>query len=100
MIRRPVTPPAAKTIAEIQGTGTASPLAGTSVTTRGKVTATFPTGGFAGFYLQTPGTGGDLTPANHTASDAIFVYAPSAVASRADRRLRRGHRRASPSTTA
>src|SRR6478735_8193523 len=77
----PVTPPALKSIAEIQGTGTASPLAGTSVTTRGKVTAAFPTGGFAGFYLQTPGTGGDLTPANHTASDAIFVYAPSAVGS-------------------
>ncbi|MCB5273225.1 Endonuclease YhcR [Arthrobacter sp. SO5] len=77
----PVTPPALKSIAEIQGTGTASPLAGSPVTTRGKVTATFPTGGFAGFYLQTPGTGGDLTPANHTASDAIFVYAPSAVAS-------------------
>lgn len=77
----PGTPPAAKTIAEIQGTGTASPLAGTAVTTRGKVTAAFPTGGFAGFYLQTPGTGGDLTPANHTSSDAIFVYAPSAVAS-------------------
>lgn len=77
----PGTPPAAKTIAEIQGTGTASPLAGTALTTRGKVTAAFPTGGFAGFYLQTPGTGGDLTPANHTSSDAIFVYAPSAVAS-------------------
>jgi len=77
----PVTPPALKSIAEIQGTGTASPLAGTSVTTRGKVTAAFPTGGFAGFYLQTPGTGGDLTPANHTASDAIFVYAPAAVGS-------------------
>ena len=76
----PATPPVSKTIAEIQGAGAASPLAGSSVTTRGKVTATFPTGGFAGFYLQTPGTGGDLTPANHTASDAVFVYAPSAVA--------------------
>ncbi len=77
----PVAPAAPKTIAEIQGTGTASPLTGSAVTTRGKVTAAFPTGGFAGFYLQTPGTGGDLTPASHTASDAIFVYAPSAVAS-------------------
>ncbi len=75
------TPPVLKTIAEIQGTGAASPLTGSAVTTRGKVTATFPTGGFNGFYLQTPGTGGDLTPANHTASDAIFVYAPSAVGS-------------------
>jgi len=77
----PGTPPSAKTIAEIQGTGTASPLTGATVTTRGKVTATFPTGGFSGFYLQTPGTGGHLTPANHTASDAIFAFAPAAVAS-------------------
>ena len=75
----PGTPPAAKTIAEIQGTGAASPLAGSSVTTRGRVTATFPTGGFAGYYVQTPGTGGDLTPANHAASDAVFVYSPSTV---------------------
>lgn len=75
------TPPVLKTIAEIQGTGAASPLTGSAVTTRGKVTATFPTGGFDGFYVQTPGTGGDLTPANHTASDAIFVYARSAVGS-------------------
>ncbi len=75
----PVRPPASRTIAEIQGNGAASPLAGTSVITRGKVTAAFPTGGFAGYYLQTPGTGGDLTPANHTASDAIFVYSPATV---------------------
>ena len=75
----PGTPPAAKTIAEIQGNGAASPLAGSSVTTHGLVTATFPTGGFAGYYVQTPGTGGDLTPANHAASDALFVYSPSTV---------------------
>lgn len=77
----PATPPATKTIAEIQGSGTASPLVGTSVTTRGKVTATFPTGGFAGYYIQTPGTGGDLTPANHTASDAVFVYSAATAGS-------------------
>ena len=80
----PVDPPpapAARTIAEIQGSGAASPLAGTAVTTRGKVTAAFPTGGFNGFYLQTAGTGGDLTPANHTASDAVFVYSPATVGS-------------------
>ncbi|MCE3291751.1 MAG: 5-Nucleotidase domain protein, partial [Arthrobacter sp.] len=70
---------ASRTIAEIQGTGTASPLAGSAVTTRGRVTAVFPTGGFTGYYLQTPGTGGDLTPANHTASDAIFVFSPATV---------------------
>ncbi|PTT68400.1 lamin tail domain-containing protein, partial [Arthrobacter sp. HMWF013] len=73
--------PVGRTIAEIQGTGTASPLAGTSVTTRGKVTATFPTGGFAGYYIQTPGTGGDLTPASHTASDAVFVYSSATAGS-------------------
>jgi 5'-nucleotidase len=80
----PVDPPpapTARTIAEIQGSGPASPFVGTTVATRGKVTAAFPTGGFAGFYLQTPGTGGDLTPANHAASDAIFVYSPAAVGS-------------------
>ena len=77
----PVTPPAARTIAEIQGNGASSPLVGSAVTTRGKVTATFPTGGFSGYYVQTPGTGGDLTPANHTASDAIFVFSPSTVGS-------------------
>ncbi|MBT2536232.1 ExeM/NucH family extracellular endonuclease [Arthrobacter sp. ISL-69] len=80
----PVDPPpapAARTIAEIQGSGAASPFIGATVTTRGKVTAAFPTGGFAGFYVQTPGTGGDLTPANHTASDAVFVYSPAAVGS-------------------
>lgn len=77
----PVTPPVTKTIAEVQGNGTASPLVGASVTTRGKVTATFPTGGFSGYYIQTPGTGGDLTPANHTASDAIFVFSSATAGS-------------------
>ncbi|MDN5572064.1 MAG: ExeM/NucH family extracellular endonuclease, partial [Propionibacteriaceae bacterium] len=65
-------------IATIQGTGDASPLVGQQVATRGIVTAAYPTGGFNGFYLQTPGTGGptDATPG---ASDGIFVYAPSFV---------------------
>ncbi len=70
----------AKTIAEIQGTGTASPLVGVNVITRGKVTAAFPTGGFAGYYIQTPGTGGDVDPAARTASDAVFVYSPTTAA--------------------
>lgn len=73
--------PVARTIAEIQGTGTASPLAGATVTTKGKVTAAFPTGGLNGYYLQTPGTGGDLTATNHAASDGIFVYSPATVGS-------------------
>lgn len=73
--------PAVKTIAEIQGTGIESPLAGATVTTTGKVTAVFPTGGLNGYYVQTAGSGGDVTPANHAASDGIFVYSPATVAS-------------------
>ena len=56
-------------IAEIQGTGKTSPKANQPATTQGVVTAVYPTGGFNGFYIQTPGP--DLTPG---ASDAIFVY--------------------------
>ena len=71
----PTDEPALVTIAEIQGTGDSSPLDGQDVTTRGVVTAAWPTGGFDGFTIQTPGTGGD--PADDTtpgASDAVFVY--------------------------
>ena len=55
-------------IAEIQGTGDASPFDGQNVITSGVVTASYPTGGLNGFYLQTPGAD---TP---DASDGIFVY--------------------------
>ena len=55
-------------IAEIQGTGAASPLDGQTVTTQGVVTASYPTGGLNGFYIQTP------APDTANASDAIFVY--------------------------
>lgn len=68
------------TIAEIQGTGNATPLAGQTVTTRGRVTAAYPTGGFRGYYLQTPGTGGDTDGSGRTASDGIFVFSPGTVA--------------------
>jgi len=61
-------------IAQIQGTTDTSPYAGQTVTTEGVVTADYPTGGFNGFYLQTAGTGGDLDLAQHTASDAVFVF--------------------------
>jgi len=67
-------PPSDKTIAEIQGTGATSPLVGSTVTTKGIVTAAYPTGGFKGYYLQTPGTGGSVDLASHTASDGIFVF--------------------------
>lgn len=67
-------------IREIQGTGATTPLDGTTVTTRGIVTAAYPTGGYNGFFLQTPGTGGAVDAATHTASDAIFVYGSAATA--------------------
>ncbi len=68
-------PPAggAKTIAEIQGTGDASPLVGATVTTTGVVTAAYPDGGLRGFTIQTGGTGAARTTA--TGSDAVFVFA-------------------------
>jgi predicted extracellular nuclease len=71
-----VTPPSEHTIAEIQGTGDASPLINQTVITQGVVTAAYPTGGFFGYVLQTDGTGtgDDATPG---ASDAIFVHQPS-----------------------
>jgi 5'-nucleotidase len=72
--------PVAKSIAEIQGTGATSPLAGQVVSTTGVVTASYPTGGFNGFYLQTAGTGGAVDPATHQASDAVFVFGSAAAA--------------------
>ncbi|WP_292878607.1 ExeM/NucH family extracellular endonuclease [Microbacterium sp.] len=77
----PVDPgdPAAVSIAQIQGTGAASPLAGRTVTTTGVVTARYPTGGFDGYVIQTAGTGGALDLSSHTASDAVFVYSPAGV---------------------
>ncbi len=62
-------------IAEVQGTGDASPYAGRTVTTQGVVTAAYPTGGRNGYVIQTAGTGGAL--GSRTASDAIFVFSAS-----------------------
>lgn len=73
--------PGVATIAEIQGTAAASTMVGQTVTTNGFVTASFPTGGFNGYYLQTAGTGGAIDPATHLASDGIFVYSPTTVGS-------------------
>ncbi len=75
----PTTPPtsATVTIAQIQGAGAVTPLLGTTVTTTGVVTASYPTGGFNGFYLQTPGSGG-RTKTAADASDGVFVYTGSA----------------------
>lgn len=67
--------PVVATIAEIQGTDApTTPLTGQEVSTRGVVTAVYPTGGFNGFYLQTGGTGGTVADATPGASDGIFVY--------------------------
>jgi len=62
------------TIAEVQGAGAATGLAGTRVTVEGVVTADHRTGGYNGIYVQTAGSGGDRPVAAGTASDGIFVY--------------------------
>lgn len=67
-------------IAQIQGTDTPkSTLVNTTVTTEGFVTAVYSSGGFDGYFIQTPGTGGDVDVTTHRASDALFVYSPSTV---------------------
>ncbi len=62
------------TIAQVQGSGTTTPVAGTRVTVEGVVTADHRTGGYNGVYVQTAGSGGERTVAAGTASDGIFVY--------------------------
>ncbi|HIY24640.1 MAG TPA: ExeM/NucH family extracellular endonuclease [Candidatus Brachybacterium merdigallinarum] len=68
------------TIAEIQGTGAQSPLAGHAVITEGVVTAAYATGGLNGYVIQTGGTGGALDFSSHEGSTAVFVYSPATVA--------------------
>lgn len=51
----------------------ASANSGDTVTTQGWVTAAYPTGGFAGFVIQTAGSGGNACDFSGE-SDAIFVY--------------------------
>jgi 5'-nucleotidase len=68
------------TIAQVQGTGDASPLAGQTVTTSGVVTAVYATGGFRGYVIQTAGTGGGDAAAR-TASDAVFVFSQATAGS-------------------
>lgn len=65
-------------IAEIQGTTDTSPFVGDTLTTRGVVTAAYPTGGIDGYVIQTEGTGATTSEAR-TASDGIFVYSPGTV---------------------
>lgn len=65
------------TIAEVQGTGEATPYAGDEVTLEPSVvTAVYGQGGsaeFRGFVVQTPGSGGRAKKMDQ-ASDAVFVY--------------------------
>src|SRR5215207_3116380 len=61
------------TIAQVQGTTTATPLSGQTVTVEGVVTADHRTGGYRGIYVQTAGSGGS-TDATPGASDGIFVF--------------------------
>ncbi|WP_433793224.1 ExeM/NucH family extracellular endonuclease [Actinoplanes sp. CA-252034] len=68
------------TIAQVQGTGTATPLAGSVVTVEGVVTADHRTGGYNGIYVQTAGSGGDRPVAAGTASDGVFVYLTATAA--------------------
>lgn len=65
-----------RTIAEVQGTGAASPLVGSTVTVEGVVTADHRSGGYNGVYVQTEGSG-DRAPAAGTASDGVFVFLTS-----------------------
>lgn len=61
-------------ITAIQGTGGSSPLVGRTVATSGVVTAAYPTGGYRGVFLQTPGRAGTR------ASSGVFVYSAALAA--------------------
>jgi len=67
-------------IYDIQGTGTASPLVGTTVSTEGVVVGDFQVGGKNGYYIQEP----DADPDPLT-SDGIFVYNTAVAVSVGDR---------------
>ena len=67
-----------KSIAEIQGSTDTSPFVYDTATTRGVITAAYPTGGFNGFFMQTEGTGG-ATDAT-AGSDGVFVFGSQAMA--------------------
>ncbi len=75
----PTDPPSGEItpIADIQGTGAASPLQGQTVTTEGFVTATYPEGGKNGIYIQSADTGG--TTSHAAPSVGLFVYDGSAA---------------------
>ena len=75
----PTSTPVATPISKVQGASPTSPMVDQTVSTVDVVTATYPTGGYNGIYIQTPGSGG--TPKKATdASDGIFVYSTWAAA--------------------
>ncbi|MFF0379043.1 ExeM/NucH family extracellular endonuclease [Actinoplanes missouriensis] len=74
------TTPVTNSIAEVQGTGTATGLAGKTVTVEGVVTADHRTGGYNAIAIQTAGSGGDRQVAAGAASDGIQVYLTSNTA--------------------
>ena len=63
-------------IETIQGTGSASPMAGQQVTVRAVVTGAYAEGGIRGFYVQSAGAGAEISDEG---SSGIFVYSPSGV---------------------
>ncbi|WP_353814467.1 ExeM/NucH family extracellular endonuclease [Agromyces sp. SYSU T00266] len=60
-------------IGSVQGAGSASPMAGSSVQIEGVVVGDFQDGGFDGYYVQDAGDGDPAT------SDGIFVYAQNGM---------------------
>lgn len=69
-----------KTIAEIQGTGFASPFVNNTATTTGVVTAVYPSGGLGGYVIQTAGSGSG-TATGRAGSEGLFIASPSTVGS-------------------
>ncbi|WP_404289152.1 ExeM/NucH family extracellular endonuclease [Glutamicibacter arilaitensis] len=63
-------------IEDIQGTEDATGMAGQQVNIRGVVTGAYSEGGIRGFYVQTAGSGSEISSAG---SSAIFVYSPDGV---------------------
>ena len=74
LLTAPAFAAATHTIADVQGTGATTPLAGQTVTVQGVVTADYRgVSNYRGIVIQTQGSGG-ATDATPGASDGIFVY--------------------------
>lgn len=64
-------------IEEVQGNGDTSQMAGDQVTIRAVVTGAYADGGIRGFYVQSAGSGAQISDEG---SSGIFIYSPSGVA--------------------